>query len=127
MVEQGRRKAGRHAVEVVFAVGDAAAPPLPPRSVDVVLVRHVLWARAEPARAVAAWAALLAPAGRLVLVEGEWGAGAGMPSAAVADLVSRCFAEVHLTPLQSDALWGRQVEDDRYLVVGTSARASSGP
>ena len=54
---------------------DAAAPRLAPASYDVVLARHVVWALPDPAAALRAWVDLLAPGGRLVLVEGFWSTG----------------------------------------------------
>ena len=75
MVERARAKAG-HLAE--FHVGDAAEPPLEPAVHDVVLSRHVLWALPDPAAALTRWIGLLAPGGRLVLVEGRWHTGGGL-------------------------------------------------
>ena len=80
MVERARTKlAGRDAA---FLVGDAAEPPVGERRFDVVLVRHVLWALPDPRAALRRWAGLLAPGGRLVLIEGRWGESApiGIPA-----------------------------------------------
>jgi SAM-dependent methyltransferase len=57
------------AVEIVEA---AAASP-PPGPFDAVIERHLLWTLPDPAAALAAWRQV-APAGRLVLFEGLWGA-----------------------------------------------------
>jgi SAM-dependent methyltransferase len=118
MVGLARRKASRHGVAVSFAVADAASPALPDRGLDVVLVRHVLWALADPAGAVATWVRLLAPGGRLILVEGQWGTGTGMASTTVVSLVRESLADVRVTDLASARLWGRVIDDDRYLVAG---------
>ena len=80
MVERARAKtAGSAGVRVL--VGDAADPPLAEAAYDVVLCRHVLWALPDPAAALRRWVRLLAPAGRLLLVEGRWGTGAGLSAA----------------------------------------------
>jgi len=118
MVGLARRKASRHGVAVSFAVADAASPALPDRGLDVVLVRHVLGALADPAGAVATWVRLLAPGGRLILVEGQWGTGTGMASTTVVSLVRESLADVRVTDLASARLWGRVIDDDRYLVAG---------
>jgi SAM-dependent methyltransferase len=100
-----------------FRHGDAADPPYPPASCDVVLARHVLWALPDPGAALARWTGLLAPGGRLVLVEGRWFTGAGLPSAECEALVRRHREDVTVTPLTDPALWGRTVDDERYLLV----------
>jgi SAM-dependent methyltransferase len=100
-----------------FRQGDAADPPYPEASCDVVLARHVLWALPDPDAALARWVGLLAPGGLLVLVEGHWFTGAGLPSAECEAMVRRHRDHVTVTPLTDPALWGREVDDERYLVV----------
>ncbi len=116
MLEIATRKA--EGLPAEFRQGDAADPPYPAASCDVVLARHVLWALPDPDAALARWVHLLAPGGRLVLVEGLWFTGAGLPSAECEALVRRHRQEVTVTPLTDPALWGRAVDDERYLVVG---------
>jgi len=53
-----------------FAVGDAAAPPLEPASVDVIANRDVLWTLLNPASAFANWWTALRPGGRLLVFHG---------------------------------------------------------
>lgn len=98
---------------VEFRQGDAARPPYPPGSFDVVLVRHVLWALPDPAAAIERWRALLKPGGRLVLVEGRWHTGAGITAA---DCVA-LLGEADVRPLTDPALWGREITDERYVVL----------
>jgi len=57
------------AVEIVQAPADRP----PPGPFDAVVERHLLWTLPDPAAALAAWRSV-APAGRLVLFEGLWGA-----------------------------------------------------
>ncbi|MGH3495911.1 MAG: class I SAM-dependent methyltransferase [Nocardioidaceae bacterium] len=117
MVERAAEKASDAGVSVRFLVGDAATPALPPEAYDVVLVRHVLWALPEPAEVVGRWAALLRPGGRFVLVEGEWSTGAGLAQSTVVDLVRPHAREVAVHRLGDPALWGGEVDDDRYVVL----------
>ncbi|OIJ64179.1 class I SAM-dependent methyltransferase [Streptomyces mangrovisoli] len=121
MVERARAKlAGRDAV---FLTGDAAAPPVGEQRFDVVLVRHVLWALPDPARALRHWHGLLRPGpagGRLVLVEGVWGTvtPVGIPAARLTALLEPLARDVRLERLSDDArLWGREVHDERYAAV----------
>ncbi|MFE1255052.1 class I SAM-dependent methyltransferase [Streptomyces fungicidicus] len=118
MVALAREKlAGRDAV---FLVGDAAAPPVGEERYDTVLVRHVLWTLPEPDRALRHWRDLLRPGGRLVLVEGVWGAVSpvGIPAGRLTALLAPLGGRVRVQPLSGDrALWGRDVDDERYAVV----------
>ncbi len=104
--------------EVDFRVGDAADPPCPAGSYDVVLARHVLWAMPDPAAALGAWVRLLKPDGRLVLVEGRWFTGAGIAADECERLVRAHRATATVTRLDDPALWGGPIDDERYLVVG---------
>jgi ubiquinone/menaquinone biosynthesis C-methylase UbiE len=118
MVDRARAKlAGRDAA---FLVGDAAAPPVGEQRFDVVLVRHVLWALPDPGRALRHWRGLLRPGGRLVLIEGVWGTvtPVGIPAAVLTGLLAPLAGEMRVERLsQESALWGREVEDERYVVV----------
>ncbi|MFC8429390.1 class I SAM-dependent methyltransferase [Streptomyces sp. NPDC057253] len=115
MVERARAKlAGRDAV---FLVGDAARPPVGEQRFDVVLVRHVLWALPDPGRVLRGWWGLLRPGGRLVLVEGVWGA-VGISAEVVRGLAEPLEARVFVERLSEDSLlWGKDVHDERYAVV----------
>ncbi|MFD3837852.1 class I SAM-dependent methyltransferase [Streptomyces sp. NPDC058642] len=118
MVDLARAKlAGRDAA---FLVGDAATPPVGEQRFDVVLVRHVLWALPDPGRALRHWRELLRPGGRLVLIEGVWGAVSpvGIPAERLTALLESVTAHVRVEPLSGDPLlWGRAVADERYAVV----------
>ncbi|HEX7305466.1 class I SAM-dependent methyltransferase [Lentzea sp.] len=119
MVEAATAKAASAGVRVELTTGDAAHPPHAEASFDVVLARHVLWALPDPAAAVERWARLLRPDGVLVLVEGRWSTGSGLTSAETRDLVLRVRSEAVVTRLDDEALWGRPIDDERYLVVST--------
>ncbi len=122
--------------DATFEVGDASAPTGAPggAAYDVVLARHLLWTLPDPHEALRRWVALVRPGGRLALVEGRWdtressspyaqgaeqlpwqgGVRAEDLVAALDPLVDRL--EVHCLSGER-ALWGRDVEDERYAVV----------
>ena len=102
---------------VTVREGDAAHPGLAPASVDVVLCRHVLWALPDPDAVVGRWVRALRPGGRLVLVEGDWSTGAGLSAARCAEIVGEWCRSVEVRHLPDPVLWGREITDERYLVV----------
>ena len=116
MIRLARAKAGR-AAGVTFAEADADDPPLEAGSYDAVLCRHVLWAMPAPAATLLRWVSLLGPQGRLVLVEGSWTTGAGLTADETVALVEGCGRRAELRRLPEAAYWGREVEDERYVVV----------
>ena len=116
MVRLARGKAGDRR-GITFVEGDADAPPLAPGGYDAVLCRHVLWAMPDPAAALRRWIDLLRPGGRLVLVEGRWFNGAGLSAAETVGLVEATGRAAELTRLPEAAYWGREIDDERYLVV----------
>ncbi|TVT22081.1 class I SAM-dependent methyltransferase [Amycolatopsis acidiphila] len=112
MLALARRKGVRNLLR-----GDAANPPLLPSSFDVVFVRHLLWAMPDPAATIGGWVRLLRPAGRLVLVEGRWSTGAGIPAGRCRELVLRHRRSATLRRLRDPRLWGQDVTDERYLLT----------
>ena len=117
MVSRARAKAEVADVAVEVRVGDANAPELDPAAYDVVLSRHVLWAMDDPATALQRWLALLAPGGALVLVEGSWSTGAGITAEEAVALVRGTGREVELRRLPEAVYWGKEISDDRYLLL----------
>lgn len=99
-VEAARRKATAAGVPARFLVGDAAAPPLMAAHFDVVLTRHVLWALPDPHAALLAWLDLLAPDGRLLLIEGRWHTGAGLTADDATALVREVREDAHVEHLR---------------------------
>lgn len=120
MVAAAQAKADAAEVAAVFVQGDASQPPYPPDTCDVVLARHVLWALPDPAAAVKRWVELLKPGGMLVLIEGHWSTGAGLTASECRALVLDVRQEADVTPLDDPALWGRLIDDERYLLVSRS-------
>jgi SAM-dependent methyltransferase len=94
-----------------------ATPPWAPGTFDVVLSRHVLWAMQDPEEALRRWLELLRPGGVLLLVEGRWRTGAGLSSAALIELVCRHRSEATVEQLDDPILWGRAIDDERYLLT----------
>jgi ubiquinone/menaquinone biosynthesis C-methylase UbiE len=117
MIAIARNKAENAGVSATFIRGDAAAPPLSQASFDVVVARHVLWAMADPADALSSWVALLKPDGILLLIEGRWSTGAGLTAAESTQLVRGCRDHVEVRQLADPALWGKRIDDERYLVI----------
>jgi SAM-dependent methyltransferase len=111
------RRARAKAPGLTFVEADASAPPLDPASYDVVLSRHVLWAMPDPASALTRWRDLLAPGGRLVLVEGSWSTGAGLTGAETLALVRALGRDATLRELPEPRYWGGPTGDERYAVV----------
>ena len=117
MIERARAKTAAVAESVSLDVGDAAEPPWPHATFDAVLARHVVWALPDPAVALGRWADLLAPGGRLVLVEGRWDTGAGLRAAELVALLPESLGDVQVEPLPDPALWGGPIDDERYLLT----------
>lgn len=72
MLDIARAHNTERGANVRFELGSAAAPPFPAESFDVVFSRHVLWTMLDPAHAAKAWYNLLAPGGRVVVLDGIW-------------------------------------------------------
>ena len=115
------RRAREKVPESVFVVGDAADPPLARAAYDVVLSRHVLWAMPEPRAAFGRWTELLRPGGRAVLVEGSWSTGAGLTRAESLEIVTAAGCSGEVTPLPEAVYWGKEITDERYLLIAAKA------
>jgi len=117
MAALAREKIAAAGVVADVVVGDASSPPWRAGSFDVVLTRHVLWVMPDPEAALSTWIHLLAPGGRLILIEGRWSSGVGLASADVAELVLRHRLEIEVTRLDDPALWGTPINDERYVIT----------
>lgn len=115
MIVRATAKAAGH--NATFAVGDAADPDLAAGSFDVVLSRHVLWALPDPAAGLARWVELLAPGGRLLLVEGRWFTGSGLAAGDTEALVRATGRDAVVRHLPEPIYWGKEIDDERYLLV----------
>ena len=116
MVRLARAKTGDR-TDLTCVEADAAAPPLESGAYDVVLCRHVLWALPDQVAVLRRWVDLLAPGGRLVLVEGNWTTGAGLTADATLTLLEEAGRPGVVRHLPEPAYWGREITDERYLVL----------
>ena len=71
MLTVARAKASQAGLAIDFRLADAAELPFAPASFDLVIERHVLWTLPDPAAALADWARVLRPGGRLILIEDQ--------------------------------------------------------
>ena len=116
MLSRAVSKAAIAGVHVDFRKGDAADPPLASGSFDVVLARHVLWLFQDLDTVLSNWLRLLAPKGRLILIEGRWSTGVGLTADMCHELLMRHRNSVEIHNLSDDSrLWGRAVDDERFL------------
>lgn len=124
MVERARRKLAGRAATVLL--GDAGDPPIDGQRFDVVLCRHLLWTLPSPATALRRWLGALRPGGHLVLIEGRWGEPAdtkpmpwwgGVPADVLVATVQPLTARVHMEHLTDPLLWGKEIDDERYVVL----------
>ena len=76
----------------------------------------------DPALALDRWLALLASGGTLLLVEGSWSTGAGITAAQAAALVRETGREADVRLLPEPVYWGKEITDERYLLVSAGPR-----
>jgi SAM-dependent methyltransferase len=131
MVDRARAKTAELGDRVMIRAGDVSAPPVEPVSVDVILARHILWTLPDPHAALASWRALLRPGGRFLLVEGRWWSvgdeeynddarmpwAGGVRAVDLAAAIDPLVRRVEVVPLKDPVLWGKQIVDERYLLV----------
>src|SRR5437870_7833208 len=77
MLAEARRKAAERSASIRFEEADAEQLPFEPGSFDLVISRHLLWTLQHPEAAIDDWIRVLRPGGRLVVVDGQFDAGAG--------------------------------------------------
>jgi 2-polyprenyl-3-methyl-5-hydroxy-6-metoxy-1,4-benzoquinol methylase len=118
MIAHAKVKAEAASRQISFLVMDAAHPQLAPQRFDVIVCRHLLWTLTEPAQVLERWVNLLAPSGRLILIEGFWHTGAGLHEHEVMDAVPLSLFNITLQRLSDNpALWGGKVSDERFAVI----------
>ena len=67
------------------------------------------------------WVGLLGAGGRLLLVEGRWWSGAGIPASEAVGMLGVLGHGARLVPLADRRYWGSAVFDQGYLLVTTPA------
>lgn len=88
-----------------------------PSSFDVVFGRHILWTVDDLATTLKIWHSLLDDQGYFVLIEGFWSTGAGITSDVLVNAVWSEMGAVSSVPLTDPLYWGKQITDERYLVL----------
>lgn len=122
MIEQARAKAHAAGQPIPFQVMDAATPDFGPGQFDLIVCRHLLWVLPEPAQVLQSWVKLLAPAGRLLLIEGYWHTGGGLHAQQILAMLPPTLSIVVVENLSARRdLWGATVTDERYLLVTDQA------
>jgi len=116
MLERARAQARESDVDVTFLEGDANDPPLDPATFDVVLGRDVVATLPDPGAALATWARVVRPGGRLVLIETRTGTD-GLAAVQLQRILHPLASSMIVVPLQSADLWGEPVIDERFAVV----------
>src|SRR6516165_11895726 len=76
MLAEARRKAAERDDPVRFEEGDAEELRFAPGAFDLVISRHLLWTLPHPEAAIDEWIRVLRPGARLVVVDGQFDAGA---------------------------------------------------
>ena len=75
MLAEARSKAVERHVSIRFEEADAEQLPFPSGSFDFAISRHVLWTLPHPEAAIDEWVRVLRPAGRLVVLDGQFDPG----------------------------------------------------
>ena len=118
MISLARTKAEALGYQIEFHVMDAASPLLPHEHFDAIVCRHLLWTLPEPGHVLQRWAELLKQKGRMILIEGYWGTGAGLHANQIIEILPGSFEEVSLQNLSDNSnFWGKDVSDERYAII----------
>jgi ubiquinone/menaquinone biosynthesis C-methylase UbiE len=133
MLTLGRAKASQAGLAIDFRLADAAEVPFAPASFDLVIERHVIWTLPDPAAALADWARVLRPGGRLILIEHPAhrverdGYGSirsalplfsGQSAAKIAAVVEAAgFTDPVVEPMTDTVLFGTVLEQQRYALL----------
>jgi ubiquinone/menaquinone biosynthesis C-methylase UbiE len=72
MLARARAKAAGAGVPVRFLQADAECTMLPDSSQEVIVTRHLVWTLVDPRAAFEDWFRVLAPGGRLLIVDGDF-------------------------------------------------------
>src|SRR6266436_2391423 len=111
MLAEARRKAAERSASIRFEEADAEQLPFAPGSFGLVISRHLLWTLPHPEAAIDEWVRVLRPGGRLVVVDGQFDAGA----AAAPPGSARSSAEYAAVGDQLPFLGGRSKEQIEAL------------
>ena len=84
---------------------------------DVVFGRHILWTTKNLSDTLRIWHSILRDDGYFVLVEGFWSTGAGITSVFLENAVKNEMGSATSILLNDPLYWGKQIDDERYLVI----------
>lgn len=123
MISLAKTKASTLGLKIKFQVMDAVSPTLPINQFDAIVCRHLLWVLPEPKQVLERWTKLLKQSGRLILIEGFWGTGAGLHSEEIIENLPASFIDFSLQNLsKNSSLWGKAVSDERYAIIADKNR-----
>jgi len=118
MISLARTKAAVYGLEIEFHIMDASHPQLAERQFDVIICRHLLWTLPEPEQVLQKWVKFLKPMGRLILIEGYWGTGAGLHAIEITEMLPSSFINISVQNLSNNPnFWGGNVTDERYIII----------
>jgi ubiquinone/menaquinone biosynthesis C-methylase UbiE len=118
MINIAQQKALQDNVTIEFIVGNARKPTFPSASFDLILARHIVWALPEYKKTLKNWSELLKPGGYFVLIEGYWITQAGIHQNELIKALPSNFELLQKKNLSSqELLWGKAVNDERYVLV----------
>jgi 2-polyprenyl-3-methyl-5-hydroxy-6-metoxy-1,4-benzoquinol methylase len=118
MIALAQVKAAMHGFQIEFHTMDAVFPQLPQQQFDVIICRHLLWALPEPDQVLQRWIGFLKQKGRFILIEGYWGAGAGLHAKEITNLLPSSCVNVSIQNLSDNPnFWGDNVTDERYAII----------
>ena len=126
MIEVAENKARRAGLDIEYSVGDVQTLAVPATTYGAVLSRHLLWAVSNPEDVVARWSAPLPAHGSFIAIEGVWNTAGTAPEIVFGALQAH-FTNVDYSDLSDhSALWGKDVTDHRYAIVGRNPRGDRG-
>ena len=118
MISLAQTKAAVHGVQIEFHAMDASHPQFPQQKFDVIISRHLLWALPEPKQVLQRWVKFLKLKGRLILIEGYWGTGAGLHAKEIIEMLPSSFINILVQNLSNNPnFWGGNVTDERYTII----------
>jgi 2-polyprenyl-3-methyl-5-hydroxy-6-metoxy-1,4-benzoquinol methylase len=122
MITWAREKAARAEIPIVFEVMAAAQSHFSNQTFSGIVCRHLLWMLPDLPDVLQNWTDLLAPGGRLLLVEGFWYTGGGLHAEKLIAALPSYWQNVSVVNLSAHAeFWGQEVADERYAIMAEIA------
>jgi ubiquinone/menaquinone biosynthesis C-methylase UbiE len=118
MIAEARHKAAERGISVQLHEADAEQLPFASGSFDLLVSRHLLWTLPHPEAAIDEWIRVLRPGARLVVVDGQFDAGALKQPAGSA----RASQEYAAIGDQLPFLGGRSREEIEKLLAAHGVR-----